>query len=611
MLSPASLRVPSPAVFLLAVATSAAVAACGGDTATDEAGESTKGPGAGAGAGTSGSGGASTAGAGTSADGGAAGAAAAGGSGDVTGSGGSSSTVAAGSGGTTSTGSAGAEAAAGTAGAGPIGGSGSGAGSGAGSAGAPVCPDPGPGGPETPVTANVDVKDGDILLNGSPWEPRGMIFEGFLITREDAADCVAKGKDTPNNYCQRHLDARDYFFGQGEFACHDALVLAKKNWQIDSIRFNLNQAALDHNSPHFSQAYVDEVKKAVNHARARGFVVFAALFSQRNENGADFLDAKNPKTELSNASTKAAANTLASQFGDDRGVVIELLNEPYGPPGSGGRDGAWKLWRDGGSANGASFVGVNEIIASIRSKDAKNAVILQGVGGSFVGFPGGVVDSKNRLIYSAHPFLTAGEPEQVDWYSRFGRFANNHPFLITAWDTNTADDWCPQTGVQAPTRFVQYLHSRKWGLVGFAFDVGGSVTQNFRTAYDKPTQLGSSCSASTHGGSLVQASFLGTLPGLGNHPPVISSIDAPKQVKAGGVAQIKVTAKDPDNTGGAKERLSFAYRAASDGNGADSDREYGTINWHAPNGKGLKKLTISAVDPYGGRDEKDIQIDVQ
>lgn len=468
------------------------------------------------------------------------------------------------------------------------------------------CPAPGPGGADVPVPMVVDVTATEITLNGAPWVPRGMIFEAFLVTLADAKACIAKGFETTNGYCQRHIDARDYYFGTGAFACHDALVLAKNNWNVDSIRFNLNQAALDHGSPNFSQAYVDEVHAAITRARARGFVVFAALFSQRNDNGPDYLVGKNPKTELNNASTKAGAQTLANQFGEDRGVIIELLNEPYGVADL---ETSWGYWLSGGGG----YVGANEIITAIRDKDAKNAILLQGLGGDFTGFPGGVVDPKNRIIYSAHPFLTdtAGAKERVDWYSRFGQFANNHPFVITAWDANPGDAWCGQIGVQAAPRFAQYLQQHKWGLVGFAFDVGGSVTKDFRDFYDKPTPYPADCSKG-HAGSIVQASFLGALPALANNPPVIAKIDYPMAIQSGGTAQIVVTASDPDNTGGADEPLRVAYRKADQGNGADSPPKYGdTLSWHAPNAKGQQKLTISVIDPYGGRDEKNITITLQ
>ncbi len=96
---------------------------------------------------------------------------------------------------------------------------------------------------------------------------------------------------------------------------------------------------------------------------------------------------------------------------------------------------------------------------------------------------------------------------------------------------------------------------------------------------------------------------------LGNNPPKISKIEYPMSINAGGVAQIVITASDPDNTGGANEPLRYAYRKKGEGNGADSDPKYtGTLNWHAPNMVGQQKLTISVIDPYGGREEQDITI---
>src|SRR3990167_5010697 len=161
------------------------------------------------------------------------------------------------------------------------------------------------------------------------------------------------------------------------------------------------------------------------------------------------------------------------------------------------------------------FVGVNAVIRAIRATGAKNVVIAQGIGFSFMGFPGGVIDTQGQLAYAVHPFLSSA-PEKSDWGLRFGNLAATHPFLITAWGANTNDGWCVDTAtdIGKPLAFLNYLKQRNIGLAGWAFDSSGagSITKDFHTYPGVPSVLGTACGEGGGVGTLVQQYFLGTLP---------------------------------------------------------------------------------------------------
>lgn len=72
-------------------------------------------------------------------------------------------------------------------------------------------------------------------------------------------------------------------------------------------------------------------------------------------------------------------------------------------------------------------------------------ITLQGLGASFEGFPGGIVDPKKQILYSVHPFLSTGSPSETNWFNRFGLFSRYHPFVLTAWGAHTRDPWCEES----------------------------------------------------------------------------------------------------------------------------------------------------------------------
>ena len=359
---------------------------------------------------------------------------------------------------------------------------------------------------QTPAR-EVSVRGTSIMLDGKPFIAKGAIFQVFVETAEQLETCRQTEK-----YCDRHLEARDFYFGRGKYKGQSGLDVAK-DWGINTIRLNINQAALDLADPSYSDAYVEELIAATSLARSRGFVVILALFDARNRNTPQTLREANPQTPLDNEVTLAAAKVLARKFGKDKGVMLETLNEPFSPVR---RATGWLLWRDGGSPRrgrfaGMRLVGVNAVIQAMRDAGATNVVIVQGLG-SFDGFPGGVRDPLNQIVYSVHPFFRDGKAKFIDWNRRFGDFTKSHPVLITAWGINWKRSWCDVTGIDKPRQFLQYLRSKGIGLVVYAMDVPSKLLWDFRTSREETTTLGSSCEARGGIGDLVKSYFTGALP---------------------------------------------------------------------------------------------------
>lgn len=352
---------------------------------------------------------------------------------------------------------------------------------------------------------SVRVSGTTLTLDGKPYIAEGAIFQVFVEPMKPLQACKATAE-----YCARHIEARDFYFGRGKYQGQSGLDIAKA-WGMNTIRLNVSQAGLDPADPSYSEQYVGEIVEATQLARQRGFVVILALFDARNTNAPASLMEINPKTPLDNETTLAAAKVLAQKFGKDNGVMLEALNEPFSPTK---RQRGWRLWRDGGELRkgkfaGIKFVGVNAVLKAIRDEGATNVVILQGMGANFRGFPGGVQDPLNQVAYSVHPFFKNGDPRHIDWDANFGNFAKTHPFLITAWGVTWATDWCDATGVDEPRKFLQYLNAKRIGLIVYALDVPTKLLDDFRKSRDKLTALGDDCADRGNIGKLVKDYFAG------------------------------------------------------------------------------------------------------
>ena len=349
----------------------------------------------------------------------------------------------------------------------------------------------------------VTLSGNQILFDGRETIPNGFIIQAFQFPDKELEACASSAE-----FCDRVLEGQDFFFARGKFAAKGALDVAEE-WNVNTIRFNVSQSALDPANPDFSEDYVAKVTQAAALVRGRGFALILALFDGRNKNAPETLNSPNTKTPLNNTTSLGAAEFLAKKFGSDQGVMIELLNEPWSP---GGRRKGWLLWRDGGTSKrgkfaGQSFVGVNTIIGRMRTAGARNVIVVQGIGASFQGYPGGVEDPLNNVLYSVHPFLGSGAEKKLRWDENFGNFAAKHPFLITAWNSPAKKGWCSKLGLGKPAEFLAYIKSRKIGLVAYALDVPGRLLKDYRSSVEEVSGYGDSCGDGGSAGQLIKDHF--------------------------------------------------------------------------------------------------------
>jgi hypothetical protein len=255
-----------------------------------------------------------------------------------------------------------------------------------------------------------------------------------------------------------------------------------------------------------------------------GFVAIASVTNNKISGG------ENPMgVQLPTAVTQMTAIKLATLFKDDRGIMIELLSEPFGNDKYG-----WKEYIHGGSG----YVGINQILKSVRNTGSKNMIIVEAAGQKFDAYKnsdgsyphGQFFDPlKKSLIFGAHPYFHFKNVgiTPASWDVSFGNFSRTHPVLITEWKQNTTKvgvepTWClpvSQGGLGAPIntplKFLHYVKEHQInGVVAWAFD----VPQTFIGAYGAgpiSTMNGAVCGSVKGGiGEWLQDYFKGSLPTL-------------------------------------------------------------------------------------------------
>lgn len=329
----------------------------------------------------------------------------------------------------------------------------------------------------------ISVRGAQLENDGVPWTPRGVQIVGLV-----APDGALWGK---------YVGANQHY-GEPE------LAQARADG-ADLVRFQVSEFGLDPDSSLYSPAYLQEVVQAVTQARSLGLNVIVSLQAEPPAGEAR-------RCPLPDAGAERAWLALAPYLAGDPNVMLELYNEPaVGPTAAG-----WQSWLDGGtvSQSGGSScqaVGMQPLIDAIRGAGADNVIVVPGASeeGTLNGMPQ-LLDPADlaspQFVYGIHYPATNGSVST--WNRKFGSFAAGHPVIITEWNENSTTNCAPRAPAEAPF-LLSYLLSRQIGVVGFAFDLPGTIVADWN--YTPTSYSGFACGTPNGGAGQV---LLGEFAGL-------------------------------------------------------------------------------------------------
>jgi endoglucanase len=310
-----------------------------------------------------------------------------------------------------------------------------------------------PGAAHAAAPGAITVSGSHLLKDGAPWIPRGVQIVGLV-----APNNALSGKYVP---AHAHFGAQELQAAAAEHA--------------DVIRFQVSQFGLDPQDSLYSPAYVQEVQKGIEMARGMGLDAIVSL-------QAEAPAGKNGRCALPDAGAVRAWQQLAPMFANDPGVMFELYNEPAIAPTPAG----WQTWLNGGTIYapnglGCDGVGMQSLIDTIRQYAPSNVLVIPGLKGeqTLAGMPA-LSDPTNptdpQFAYGVHyPSLSLGS---LKWDHQFGNLSAKAPVIVTEWDQNSWHD-CVDNAPERAELLMAYLASKGIGIVGFAFDLPGTIVVDY------------------------------------------------------------------------------------------------------------------------------------
>lgn len=289
----------------------------------------------------------------------------------------------------------------------------------------------------------ITVSGNRFLKDGVPWVAEGVTLIGLVAPTKQLRPAYARARER---------------FGPGMLGdVHD--------YGADLIRYQVSQAGLDPQSPIHDPNYRAEVLGAVALARAEGFNV---IVSMQWQGPAGHADQEGMPSDV----TRRAWGEIIGAIGQDRGILLELFNEPALKEPS---PENWAVWQ----------TGMQSLIDLVRAAGAQNVVLADGLrSGHYLGGSPPLDDPAGALGFAVHPFLTAINKHRGQWNDNFGVFARTHPVMATAFNARSNNGYCRETFPQEVDKLLTYLGERGIGLVIWAFDLPGVMRAGKLSDYE-------------------------------------------------------------------------------------------------------------------------------
>jgi hypothetical protein len=316
---------------------------------------------------------------------------------------------------------------------------------------------------------SVGIQDGKLVRGTSKFRPRGLTLTGLVLSPKAAA---ARPTAT---YAKAHR----------ELVMDFATQLARyKSWNVNTLRFQISQDALDPQSPQYDATYLPLIMQTLQQARASELIV---IVSMRESMPGDFVDPCGGDKLPCGVTHRAWREVLTqpADIGHDRHYLLEIYNEPMAGGTVQNTEASWATWRPPHQ----------NLVDHIRGLGAKNVLIADGIrAGKFLPLADKykLSDPVGRMAYGIHPYplllANLSYYRTRDWLPAFGNFCDRgNACIATEWatgnDTACFDKTNNPNGVTSQNiarALIGFLHDHNIGSAVWPGDYPGSIVSDWQ-----------------------------------------------------------------------------------------------------------------------------------
>ncbi|HCI80782.1 MAG TPA: hypothetical protein DHW02_13945 [Ktedonobacter sp.] len=236
-------------------------------------------------------------------------------------------------------------------------------------------------------------------------------------------------------------------------------ITMAQGWNMNAVRLPLSNWIYARDSIN----YVNQLDVVVQRANAAGLYVILDLHDNAKSGSPYGTNVPFPKTE-----DITFWRTIAGHFQSNPMVMFDVFNEP--------QSNGWQAWlHGGGTVDGATIVGMQDLVNAIRSVGARQIVIVEpGLGAVWYGITGYLINDAN-VMYSLHIYSgIASSAQSLD--NAWSSLLNHYPIFYGEWGAIVNTYTPVQCGTiphaqadQIVTNFLNYMASRNANWTAWEF----------------------------------------------------------------------------------------------------------------------------------------------
>ncbi len=222
------------------------------------------------------------------------------------------------------------------------------------------------------------------------------------------------------------------------------------SWGMNAVRLPVSNWIYAQNPT----VYMSQLDQVIQRANAAGLYVILDLHDNAKSGSPYGANALFPKPE-----NVSFWHTIAAHYKNNPMLMFDLFNEPH--------SSSWLSWlHGGGTSNGATIVGMQDLVNAIRSAGAKQIIVVEPVFGLDWSSVGPYTINDPNIIYSAHIYSHIAAPAST-LDASWGPILNHHPMYFGEWGAivNTytpiqCSTIPPAQADQIVNNFLNYMASR-------------------------------------------------------------------------------------------------------------------------------------------------------
>jgi hypothetical protein len=163
---------------------------------------------------------------------------------------------------------------------------------------------------------------------------------------------------------------------------------------------------------------------------------------------------------------------MSKHFAGNPRVFFDIFNEPSpgAITGNGDTADSWMFWQNGRTVGGTTYVGMQQLVDTIRGNGANNLIFAEGICiAACLDLVTTYPLKGSNIVYATHPYFGNNRTTTAMWDKYFGNASKTLPVVADEWGVyDSTSSECVAMASTIVDQFLPYLEAHHVGVICFS-----------------------------------------------------------------------------------------------------------------------------------------------